>query len=129
MTAFNIDGFRKWLFAQIRIQNRLAKHETENAVLALIRDTRALTLRRVENELDRFVGSGDTNTDQRLALEVSYAFIRAVVAFFESHAVIVRDEQVAELINFGVFCISQLVQEFPSVAAFEQCRDVQRRQP
>jgi len=122
MTAFNLDGFRKWLFAQIRIQKRLAKHETENA------DTRALTLRRVETELDRFVGGGDTNMDQGLALEISYSFIRTVVAFFESHAVIVRDEPTMELIELGTFAISQLVQEFPAVAAFERRRDAQSRE-
>jgi len=51
---FNLEAFRKWLIEQRHIQEELMKDEN-NAIVVLVRETRALTLRRVEAELDCFL--------------------------------------------------------------------------
>jgi len=61
--------------------------------------------------------------EQRHTLESVYTFIRGATVYLEAHRPVVcaEDEpQVSNLLNFGVLCMSRLVEQFPEIAEWKK---------
>jgi hypothetical protein len=80
-------------------------------------------------EVTRMQAKFSLTQEQQRTLESTYSFLKAATVYLEAHAAVVCAEDFAHagsLVNFGVLCISRLVEFFPEIAEFERRGEVQR---